>query len=81
MQTEDECVHSTFIPAEANNWELGDSPKAREDTPSHALELPSSFLFADDGCPCACHNGQKGIRHMYACHIPLLVYGEGPIRW
>jgi len=79
MQTEDVCEHGAYEPVEANGWELGDSPKAD----NHAkvpLESLSSLTFSDDGCPCACHNGAKGIRHMYACHVPLLVYGEGPIR-
>jgi hypothetical protein len=29
------------------------------------------------GCPCACHNGQEGIYHAYACHSPLLT----PLSW
>lgn len=40
------CVHGEYVPIEANNWELGDSPKAdnRADDP---LESSSSELLAE----------------------------------
>ncbi len=52
---------------------LGDYPPKQVDTNAIPFLLGGAL---DDGCPCACHNGAKGIRHIVACHIPMLQPGD-----
>lgn len=73
-QTEDVCEHGAYEPVEANNWQSGDElPKADD--------LRQSLLGSSSGCPCACHRPGMVVHHVMPCHVPLLVYGEGPIAW
>lgn len=30
--------------------------------------ITSGPFWHDDGCPCPCHRGQRGIRHIMPCH-------------
>lgn len=74
FQTGEACQHGRYEPFEANNWQSGDElPKAGN--------TPLVPLSSSSGCPCACHRPGEVVHHVMPCHVPLLVYGEGPIRW
>lgn len=59
---------------EAHFWTREALEALKSESPASSTGI--NFPVVDDGCPCACHNGQKGIRHMMACHSPLLKAGD-----